>query len=189
MNNLQQSIQVLQSLNIPVNYSSSTIQQLTDNIVYDTKSEEEYLELTKQVLGVDEVNVNDGKYGFLYTVQEIINRNNSFEQKEELDDLMDVVSKKVDTFISKYGTVDKTTEVKKVVVKRNGNGNGNGNGKKGQKRENCHNIYKDHFGKKTRKEILCMFVEQAEMTMNGASTYYANFGPKGCWRSEIHDQK
>lgn len=36
-----------------------------------------------------------------------------------------------------------------------------------------------------RKEVLFAFVEKAGLTMNGASTYYANFGDNGIWKDAV----
>ena len=52
------------------------------------------------------------------------------------------------------------------------------------KKEQAQKIYNDNISNRTRLEIIQMFVEQLNMTIGGASTYYAN-----CKRDSGDDDK
>jgi len=69
---------------------------------------------------------------------------------------------------------ENTTSNKKSTAKKSGEGRDLSN----CKTTKCRKIFSTHFGKKSRKEIVEMFIRDGGTTENGAKTYYQNFKKK-----------
>jgi len=113
------------------------------------------LEKLKELTGQEKIETQNVDMLYKYVLQ-------GLEAGMDGENALKVGLRFVDKFVKKHGIKDVSGEEEVKKGKKDSE----------SKMSKAEPIFKEHFGKKTPKEIQTMFIDQLDMTKLGARTYY-----------------